>query len=373
MLIGAKAFSLVYVPVEKEEEEKMEKKPSLKPSIRKHIQERREEVNLANLQLTKASYLQPDLHFPLVVQPTMDGIALVAWAKNNREYLNSELAKHGAILFRDFNVNSAAKFEDFATAVSNKGELFDEYGDLPRDDPGLKVYHSTPYPADKSILFHNESSHTHRWPLKQFFYCVKAADGKGATPIIDCRETYKALDPALVQRFAEKKLMYVRNFIEGLDVSWQQFFQTKSRERVEEYCRNASIDFEWKSERHLRTRQICPAVVKHPLTEEMLFFNQIQLHHVSCLDPEVRDSMFSMFSQEDLPRNVYYGDGTPIEDTVVAEISELYEKLAVRFRWQTGDVIMLDNMMIAHARDPFEGTRKILVAMADIVYQKDFV
>src|SRR5207302_9034408 len=135
-------------------------------------------------------------------------------------------------------------------------------------------------------------------------------------PIIDCRENYKALDPALVQRFAEKKLLYVRNFIEGLDVSWQQFFQTSKKERVEEYCRNASISFEWKSERHLRTQQVCPAVLKHPLTGEMLFFNQLQLHHISCLDPEVRASMLEMFSQEDLPRNVYYGDGSPIEDSV---------------------------------------------------------
>jgi alpha-ketoglutarate-dependent taurine dioxygenase len=351
----------------------MEKKPGLKANIRKNIKERREEIHLANLQLTQASYLQPGLRFPLVIQPAMDGVNLAAWTRNNQEYLKGELAKHGAILFRNFAVNTPAKFEDFATAASASGELFDEYGDLPRDDPGLKVYHSTPYPADKSILFHNESSHMHRWPMKILFYCVKAADGKGATPIIDCRETYNALDPALVRRFAERKLMYVRNFIDGLDVSWQQFFQTTKKERVEEYCRQAGIAFEWKSERHLRTQQICSAVVKHPFTGEMLFFNQIQLHHTSCLDPDVHDSMLSMFSPEDLPRNVYYGDGTPIEDSVVTGISKLYEQLAVRFQWQAGDVILLDNMMIAHARDPFEGTRKILVAMADIVHQTDFV
>lgn len=351
----------------------MEKKPGLRTAIRKNIQQRREEINLANLQLTQESFVQPDLHFPLIVQPTMEGVNLVSWASNNKEYLQSRLAKHGALLFRGFSVDSPAKFEEFATVISEKGELFDEYGDLPRDNPGMKVYHSTPYPADKSILFHNESAHTHRWPLKQLFYCVKASEGGGATPILDCRETYKALDPALIQRFTEKKLLYVRNFIEGLDVSWQQFFQTSSKERVEEYCRKASMSFEWKSERHLRTTQVCPAVLKHPVTGEMLFFNQIQLHHISCLDPEVRASMLAMFSQEDLPRNVYYGDGTPIEDSVVAEISALYDKLAVRFQWQAGDTILLDNMMIAHARDPFEGTRKILVAMADIVYQKDFV
>jgi alpha-ketoglutarate-dependent taurine dioxygenase len=209
--------------------------------------------------------------------------------------------------------------------------------------------------------------------MKQFFCCVKAAEEGGITPILDCRKTYQTLDAAIIKRMTEKRLMYVRNFIEGLDVSWQQFFQTSSKERVEAYCRQANIDFEWKNANGLTTRQICQAVAKHPQTHDMLFFNQIQLHHISCLDPNVRESMLSMFREEDLPRNVYYGDGTPIEDSVVAEISAVYNQLAVRSSWQPGDVVLLDNMMTAHARDPFVGTRKILVAMAEMVYQKDIV
>ena len=114
----------------------MEKKASLKASIRKSIQEKREEINLADFSLTKADYLAPGSEFPLVVQPSMPGVNLAGWAKSNREYINTELAKHGAILFRNFTVDSAAKFEEFARSVSADGDLFDEYGDLPRDNPG---------------------------------------------------------------------------------------------------------------------------------------------------------------------------------------------------------------------------------------------
>jgi alpha-ketoglutarate-dependent taurine dioxygenase len=351
----------------------VEKKVSIGSSIRQSIQKKREEINLADFRLTEESYLTPDLKIPLVVRPAITGVNLASWAENNKAYLNEQLAIHGAILFRDFTVDAPEKFEQFARAASADGELFDEYGDLPRDTPGAKVYHSTPYPADKSILFHNESSHTHRWPMKIFFYCVVVAGEGGATPILDCRKTYQTIDPTIIRRMTEKQLMYVRNFIKGLDVTWQQFFQTSSKEQVENYCRKAGIDFEWKGEDHLTTRQVCPAVARHPRTGEMLFFNQIQLHHISCLDPEMRDSMLSMFREEDLPRNVYYGDGTPIEDSVVAQISELYNQQAVRFQWQSGDVIMLDNMMVAHARDPFVGSRKILVAMAEVVTQKSLV
>ncbi len=351
----------------------MEKKPGLKASIRRSIPEKREEINLDTFRITTAGYLQPTQVLPLVIQPTMKGVNLAQWAANNREYLQRELMKHGAILFRNFSLDKPEKFEEFARSVSRDGELFDEYGDLPRENPGAKVYGSTPYPADKSILFHNESSHTHRWPMKQLFYCVKNAEKGGATPILDCRKAYQLIDAAILKKMTEKRLMYVRNFIAGLDVSWQQFFQTSSKESVETYCRNANMDFEWKGENRLTTRQICQAVAKHPQTKEMLFFNQLQLHHISCLDPTVKASLLSMFPEEDLPRNVYYADGTPIEDSVISEISELYNQLAVRFRWQAEDVILLDNMMIAHARDPFEGTRKILVAMAEVVSQKEII
>ena len=56
------------------------------------------------------------------------------------------------------------------------------------------------------------------------------------------------------------------------------------------------------------------------MTGEISFFNQVQLHHVHCLDPETRESLLSIFKREDLPRHVYYGDGSPIEDSVMDHI-----------------------------------------------------
>ncbi|HEU5380780.1 MAG TPA: TauD/TfdA family dioxygenase [Ktedonobacteraceae bacterium] len=347
----------------------MQQKPGPRASIRQSIQAKREEINLTTVSLTKSSYLQEGQTLPLILEPALEGVNLVNWAENNRELISKELAVHGTILFRNFGIDSPTKFEAFARTIGI--ELFEEYGDLPRDQPGAKVYHSTPYPHDKSILFHNESSHMHRWPMKIWFYCVKAAEEGGATPIVDCRKVYQTLDPKIIALLSEKKLLYVRNFINGLDVSWQQFFQTDNRQRVEEYCTKVGIEYEWKENDGLATRQICQAVTRHPLTGEMVFFNQIFLHHISCLDPAVRESMETMFSAKDLPRNVSYGDGSPIEDAVVEEIQRVYNQLAVRFQWQPGDIAMVDNMMVAHSRDPFAGTRKILVAMAEMITNKD--
>src|SRR5215470_5035720 len=134
----------------------MEKKTHFEASIRKSIQKKRKEIHLADFSLTKSSSLVPGQLLPLVVQPALAGVNLPNWAANNRAYIHMELATHGAILFRDFPVDSPAKFEAFARAVSADEDLFDEYGDLPREKPGAKVSGSTPYPQDKAILFHNE-------------------------------------------------------------------------------------------------------------------------------------------------------------------------------------------------------------------------
>ncbi len=330
---------------------------------------RRRTVDLSQVSPIKADYLQPGETLPLVVEPNIEDLNLAEWAKSNREFIETKLLSHGAILFRGFNVDSVPEFERFALTICP--DLFGEYGDLPREGVSGKVYGSTPYPSDQSILFHNESSHMHRWPMKIWFYCVKAAEQGGETPIVDIRKVYELLDPKIRERFMQKKLMYVRNYISGLDVSWQAFFRTTDKSVAEDYCRKVSMDFEWKNGDGLRTRQVCPAVVKHPKTGEMVFFNQVQLHHVSCLEPTVRESLLAMFREEDLPRNVYYGDGSPIEASVMQEIGEVYRKTTRSFPWQEEDILMLDNMLTAHGRNPYAGPRKIVVAMGEMMSKED--
>jgi alpha-ketoglutarate-dependent taurine dioxygenase len=306
---------------------------------------------------------------PLVLCPASPGIDATAWAAGERARLGEDLRRHGAILFRGFDIANPRDFERFAESLCP--ELFGEYGDLPREELGGRVYGSTPYPTDQPILFHNESSHMHRWPRKIFFFCMQAAARGGETPIVDCRRVHARLDPELARRFRDKGLLYVRNYTEGLDVSWQSFYGTPDRARVEEICRAAGTEFEWVGADGLRTRQRCPAVVRHPVTGEQSFFNQLQLHHVSCLEPAVRESLLSMMREEELPRNVFYGDGSTIEDSVMEKVGRIYRENAVEFPWQPGDVLMVDNMLVAHSRNPYEGARKIVVAMGEMFEQSE--
>ena len=337
-----------------------------KSKFNKFLKVKPKAVNLpSSEELIKTSFLQSEQTLPLIITPAVKDLDIIDLVKSKRQFLEDKLLKHGAILFRNCQLNSITDFENLAQTICPN--LFGNYGDLPRTGISEKVYGSTPYPADKTILFHNESSHLHCYPQKIWFFCVQPAQQGGETPIVDCRQVYQLLDSQLRSKLEQKQLMYVRNYIEGLDVSWQDFFHTEDKKIVEEHCIKSEMEFEWLPNNGLRTSKIRPAIAQHPQTKEKIFFNQIQLHHISYLDPKVRESLVSVFGKDNLPRNVYYGDSSPLEPEEIAAINQAYQQASISFPWQKGDVLMLDNLLTAHSRNPYKGERKIVVAMGEMI------
>ncbi|MCA1566187.1 MAG: TauD/TfdA family dioxygenase [Acidobacteria bacterium] len=334
-------------------------------TINKFKAVRRQPVTLSQEQLVRTVFLGEGQSFPLVVRSEVEGVNLAAWAANNREYVESQLLKYGAILFREFNVGTVEAFESFARAVSP--ELLD-YREraAPRKEIGRNVYTSTEYPADQHIPLHHEMSYSHNWPTKIWFYCAHPPEQGGATPIADDRRVFRRLDPRLKEKFIEKRVMYTRNYGEGVDLTWQDAFQTTDRARVEEYCRRAKTEFRWKDQNRLHTRQVRQAIATHPRTGETVWFNHAHMFHISNMETAVREALLAEFADEDLPRNAYYGDGSPIEASVLDEIRGVYREAAVTFPWRQGDILMLDNFLASHGREPFTGARKIAVAMAEL-------
>jgi alpha-ketoglutarate-dependent taurine dioxygenase len=206
--------------------------------------------------------------------------------------------------------------------------------------------------------------------MKIWFYCVTPAQAGGATPLASSRTVFRLLDPQVKETFMRQGVMYVRNYGEGVDLSWQEAFQTDDRAKVEEYCRRAHTQFEWKDGNRLRTRQVRQVCASHPQTGETVWFNHAHMFHISNVEPTVRASLLEEFSEDELPRNAFYGDGTSIESSVLEHIREVYRTASVRFAWQKGDILMLDNFLAAHGREPFVGPRKIVVALAELYTNK---
>jgi alpha-ketoglutarate-dependent taurine dioxygenase len=326
-------------------------------------QVKRKSVTLVNQQLVKEEFIDSNQTLPLVIKPVVEGIELISWASNNLTWLETRLLNYGGILFRGFKLN-LLDFEKFIQSVS--GELLDySYASTPRTKVQGKIYTSTEYPPDQFIPLHNEMSYTLNWPRKIYFYCVQPAENGGETPIADSRKVYQKISPQIKQKFLDKQIMYVRNYGKGLDINWQDVFQTTNKIEVENYCRQAKIDWEWIDENHLRTSQICQAVATHPNTGDLVWFNQAHLFHFSNLSSQVRESLLSIVTDKNLPRNAFYGDGSPLEASILTQIKEVYRQETVTFTWEAGDLLMLDNMLVAHGRNPFVGKRKILVGMAE--------
>jgi len=331
---------------------------------------RRKAVSVSQDAVVKASLLQPDKTLPLVIQPAVKGVDLIIWAKNNRELIESQLVQHGALLFRNFNLTTVPEFEQFVEAVS--GELLEyRYRASPRSQVSDRVYTSTDYPADQSIFPHNEHAYSPAFPLKIYFFCMTPAQQGGETPIGDTRRVLDRIDPQIRERFIHKKVLYVRNYGDGFGLPWQTVFQTTDKTVVEEYCRAHGIEFEWKDGDRLRTRQVGPIFVRHPRTGEMIWFNHATFFHVSTLEPAVRDALLAEFNEENLPNNTYYGDGSPIEPALLEQLRAAYLQEMVAFPWEQGDILLLDNMLVVHARRPFVGPRKVVVGMAEPISSRD--
>lgn len=309
--------------------------------------------------------LVPGRAIPQVVRPRASGLELIPWARASRAWIEELLWTHRALLFRGFASGGRDGFQAFVEATSSGERL--EYKDrsTPRGSHGDRIYDATVYPADQRIRLHNEGTYWIAWAKKIYFGCAKNATTGGETPIGDVHEVWRRIDPAVREPFERRGVLYVRNYGAGLGLPWQEVFQTEDPAAVEAYCRDHRIEWAWKEGGRLRTRQRRPAVRRHPVSGEPVWFNHAAFFHVSALEPALRDTFLAALGEDELPYNTYYGDGGRIDAADVAHVLACYEAEKVVFRWEEGDVALYDNTRVAHAREPYTGERLTLVAMAE--------
>ena len=303
---------------------------------------------------------------PVLMTPAHAGEDLLSAVQRLRPQIEESLLLAGGVLLRGFSVPAVETFQQFASSFGHPLLKY-EFASTPRSavsaSTGAGVYTSTEYPAHQSIPLHNEQAYTREWPMKIWFHCVTASPEGGETPIADSRAVYRRMPGHIRKRF-EAGILYVRNFGE-MDVPWQKVFNTESRAEVQAFCERSGISWEWKDDDGLRTRQLCQAVETHPATGEQVWFNQAHLFHISAREAEEREVLEEIYGIENVPRNTFFADGSTISDEIFDEVRAVLDAETVAFPWEEGDVLMLDNMLVAHARSPFKGPRKVIVAMAE--------
>lgn len=309
--------------------------------------------------------LEEELSLPRLVSPEGDGPAEAAELPRHRDRIEALLAHHGALLFRGYDVRRPDDLAVFVDALSTRAMDYVDRG-VPRTRVCGRVFTATDYPPDRSIFFHNEQAFAHTLPSRLFFCCARAPETGGETPLADVRRVYADLDAGLRERFARSGVLYVRNLGGGLfGLRWQAAFQTESRSELEKLCAETGIELEWLEDDRLRTRQVRPAVARHPRTREPVWLNHAAALHVSSLEPRRRAMLERLLAPEDLPNDTRYGDGTPIAESELEAIRGAYARASARFSWREGDVLLVDNLLVAHARNPYRGPREVWISMAD--------
>ena len=214
---------------------------------------------------------------------------------------------------------------------------------------------------------HHELSYTLQFPGTMMFACLTAPAQGGATVVADSPTVLNSLPRPLVDRFAREGWMLTRTYGEEIGADWTEAFGTDDRAAVEHYCRANAIEFQWQSDGGLRTRQRRSAIVRHPVTGQPCWFNQIAFLNQWTLADDVREYLVEVYGEDGLPFNTRFGNGDPIGKDVVDLINGINEATTAREGWQPGDLMLVDNVRTAHGREAYAGEREVVVGMADPV------
>lgn len=293
-------------------------------------------------------------------------IRLDPWLKQNLDKVNSLLLQHGAIRFRGFD---STRLDDF---VRFNQTAFVESMDYtmassPRREIDRQVYTSTDHPPEETIHMHSELSYAHDWPGKLAFFCEQPATWGGATMVADTRKLLKAIPVDMVAKFRRHGIRYSRYLTATAGLPWSRVFGTDNKQQVEQYCRQHLIDFCWQNADALKISWHRPAVVDHPVSKQSVWFNHGLFFHQLAL-PDVVQAEIAASEQ---PFSSCYGDGSAISTAEFYVLKQAYEALMFDVVWQAGDILLLDNLLMAHGRRAFGGTRKVRVAMAEPLSDQD--
>lgn len=329
--------------------------------------------------------LKPGQKLPLIVRPQVDVSAAdtLCWIKEKRDWLIERVKEHGGLLLRGWGLKEASDFEAFTDAM---GFELMEYirGNTPRTVVRNKVYTSTEIRRFVPIPLHNEMSYTAKYPRLIAFLCHTRAPVGGQTPIADMHQVWANIPPRIRDVFAERQLKYThilgRRPKRFMKKTWTEMFNTEDRAVVERHCADQGIDVEWGKRDMLRLSHVRPAVIEHPDNGQPIWFNQAHIFHPS-FSSELRrfrrpamafllsryERYCRRFNPDAYPYNCTYGDGGVIPPDDIDEIRDVLWNQAITFDWQQRDLVLLDNIRVAHSRLPYKGPRLVLTALIQSV------
>lgn len=292
--------------------------------------------------------------------------------------LTKKLAQHGTLLFRGLPIHNAQDFSEFAHAFGyTPHEIIGIVVDRPLLAPNVAPANEAP--KEVLIYNHNESPQVPHAPEYIFFYSHRAPIEGGETPISSSLELFQRVKeeaPKFIEELAEKgilsKVTYkVEKQYAGGSTLKQAFGkeiqegddETTRRNKVEEqirrYDRNEHTTWEWtdKGETLVVTHHL-PAIRTHPSTDLPTLFTGLAAYYKNFVNNANTDR-----------KNVttqLYGDGTPIPEEYIKKLADITDEIRVLHKWERGDVLVYDNVIAQHGRQPWKGEQEDRVVLASL-------
>jgi len=316
---------------------------------------------------------------PFIITPgEIPGIAGVGAHKSQ---LNEKLLEHGAILFRGFEVSSAEAMQQFCDALGAERMDYPR-GTSPRNEVGQQIYTSTEVPHNLPLPIHTEMSYTAVFPRALGFCCVIAPQYGGETPLADMKNVLARLPKNIVDAFEEKGILYHQYCPSGHNntkfKTWQDMFATEDRTVAEQKCAAQNVKIEWLKDGSAKLTNNGSAIRQHPVTGERIWFNQAHVFHPTmsaefryigrpAMAKVVRMYEWLLETFPDImppyPYGCTFGDGSTIPRNYILAVRQAIWDETVKFPWEKGDFLLVDNLRLGHGRIPFTGERKILAAL----------
>ncbi|MEO0911871.1 MAG: TauD/TfdA family dioxygenase [Pseudomonadota bacterium] len=305
---------------------------------------------------------------PFVIDEPISGLSAEAfstWLSDNADDVQSQLGEHGALLFRGARIAATADFELACRTLTPDLKSYIG-GGSPRSRVDNAIYTSTEYSASVSIPLHCEGSYLAEMPRHVWFYCHKPSQIGGQTPLCDMRSVAARLPQEMRDTWAEKGITYISNLHDGrgFGKSWAETYETEDKHKVERILDSQGADYAW-TDAGLRVLLNEPALRPRDRDGALIWVNQAVNWHPAHLGASHMARMKKLFgAPENAPKHARFGDGTEIPDSDIEACAAALEAEEQVFVWQQGDVLLIDNQVIAHGRQPFEGERAIYVALA---------
>jgi alpha-ketoglutarate-dependent taurine dioxygenase len=312
--------------------------------------------------------------FPTVITPSKPQFRekLEQIITEHLDWFSQLQLAQGALLFRGFTLEDTTDFEAVVKAFGQ--DLLDYVGGIsPRSRVKGKVYNSTEYPPYLYISPHNEMSYLNSYPKKIYFFCGFPPSTGGETPLVDCLQVTQQLSDVLMTKCQRYGLQSHRTYLSTSPLkgtkTWQDAFETQDKSVIEEFAKQSDLTLTWHENDALTLSSKIYGVIEHPETQESIWFNQAHLQQPFLVNQawwvklgyRVMNALF--YRAYGGYYRTTYGNGDKISKKDLLHINRVIEKNKVCFTWRKGDFLALDNILVAHGREPFNGKRQILTAM----------